>query len=208
MKSNGGKVMVMAMLLIALVIAAYAVFAAGDTSAPKGLAASPPPPNAADTLFLPFANIATVEIKAPVEKVFKYVEDPMNLLKWFPDIKTVTDVKGKGLGRSFRWTLEREDVGKGEGLDVTTAYTANQSFEVVDTSNNHWTVIFQSTPDKGTKLTLVLQTAAVVTADQSTWPEAIKKSQTYLEGYAKNIKTEMEKPPAPAPAPAPVPKKP
>jgi len=37
-------------------------------------------------------------INAPVEKVFAYISDPMNLLEWLPSITDARDITGEGVG--------------------------------------------------------------------------------------------------------------
>ena len=46
----------------------------------------------------------SISISAPVEKVFAYVTDPMNLPEWFVGLTEVTDVIGSGVGQHNRWT--------------------------------------------------------------------------------------------------------
>ncbi|MGB5366457.1 MAG: SRPBCC family protein [Polyangiales bacterium] len=46
----------------------------------------------------------SISISAPVEKVFAYVTDPMNLPEWFVGLTEVTDVTGSGVGQHNRWT--------------------------------------------------------------------------------------------------------
>jgi len=143
---------------------------------------------------MPSARIAEVEIKAPVEKVFKYVEEAMNLPKWFPEVKTVTEVKGKGLGRTFKWTYKRGEEAQLEGQSVCVDFVRNQRIITIDTYDNIWTVLYLPTPAGGTKLTIVLQSELPVPAnDPAAWPGLVKKEQDYLQSLAQNIKTEVEK---------------
>ena len=46
----------------------------------------------------------SINISAPVEKVFAYVTDPTNLTEWFVGMTEVTDVSGSGVGQHNRWT--------------------------------------------------------------------------------------------------------
>jgi uncharacterized protein YndB with AHSA1/START domain len=46
---------------------------------------------------------ASTKIQAPVEKVFAYVTDPMNIPEWMVGITEVTDVTGAGLGQRHHW---------------------------------------------------------------------------------------------------------
>lgn len=193
------KIIVPIVGLAALIFAASALFAAGEAPGPKKEAPAPKPPAAApsDMVILPYANIVTVEIKAPVDKVFKYLEDFNNDPQWFPHIKSITNVKGKGLGTTCHWTLEREDVGKLEGEAIMTAYVPNQRLEVIDSGATHWTMLLQSTADKGSLLSIVEETSLKVPADEAAWAGKIKQQFDYIQGYANNVKTIMEKPAEP-----------
>jgi len=46
----------------------------------------------------------SISISAPVEKVFAYVTNPINLPEWFVGLTEVTDVSGSGVGQHNRWT--------------------------------------------------------------------------------------------------------
>ena len=48
----------------------------------------------------------SIAIKAPVEKVFTYISTPTNQIDWMPSMVDVKDVKGSGIGKSFRWTYK------------------------------------------------------------------------------------------------------
>jgi uncharacterized membrane protein len=45
----------------------------------------------------------SITIKAPVEKVFAYVTDPMNLTEWMVGMMDVSDVSGSGADLRFHW---------------------------------------------------------------------------------------------------------
>jgi uncharacterized membrane protein len=48
----------------------------------------------------------SVMINAAVEKGFNYISDPMNQAEWMPSMVSIKDVKGSGLGTSWRWTYK------------------------------------------------------------------------------------------------------
>jgi len=57
----------------------------------------------------------SITIKAPVEKVFSYLCDPMNQLEWLPSMTDVRDITGEGVGQKFGWTYKMMGVSfKGE----------------------------------------------------------------------------------------------
>lgn len=45
----------------------------------------------------------SIDIKAPVKKVFSYVEDPKNEPAWMTSLVDVKNVKGSGAGIHFDW---------------------------------------------------------------------------------------------------------
>jgi uncharacterized membrane protein len=44
-----------------------------------------------------------IEINAPVEKVFSYIDDPRNDTEWITNMIEVNDVTGAGVGKHFNW---------------------------------------------------------------------------------------------------------
>jgi uncharacterized protein YndB with AHSA1/START domain len=46
----------------------------------------------------------SINISAPVEKIFAYLSDPVNTPEWFVGMTEVTDVSGSGVGQHSRWT--------------------------------------------------------------------------------------------------------
>jgi uncharacterized membrane protein len=45
----------------------------------------------------------SINISAPVEKVFAYLDDPMKLPEWMVSLSEVTDVTGSGVGQHYHW---------------------------------------------------------------------------------------------------------
>ena len=52
----------------------------------------------------------SININAPVEKVFAYATDPMNLTEWMVSISDVTDVTGSGVGQNYHWKYKMAGV--------------------------------------------------------------------------------------------------
>ena len=52
----------------------------------------------------------SIDIKAPVEKVFSYLEDPRNGPEWIHSMVEVSDIKGPGLGSHYNWTWKMAGV--------------------------------------------------------------------------------------------------
>jgi len=48
----------------------------------------------------------SIVIQAAADKVFAYVDEPMNLAEWLPSIVEVRNVIGTGAGQQFEWTAK------------------------------------------------------------------------------------------------------
>ena len=46
----------------------------------------------------------SIEIKAPVENVFSYIDETRNSPEWITNMIEVNDIKGSGVGKHFNWT--------------------------------------------------------------------------------------------------------
>lgn len=66
-----------------------------------------------------------VEIKAPIEKVFSYIDDPTNSPEWVTNMIEVNDVKGSGVGRHFNWVWKMVGM-KFNGESTTTEEIPNK----------------------------------------------------------------------------------
>ncbi|MBL7200461.1 MAG: SRPBCC family protein [Anaerolineae bacterium] len=70
--------------------------------------------------------VKSITIDAPVEKVFAYLGDPMNLPEFWPSMVEVTDVEPLPTGGSnFRWVYKMAGV-RFEGATEQVEYVANQ----------------------------------------------------------------------------------
>jgi len=48
----------------------------------------------------------SILINAPVEKVFEYLDDPMNMMEWHPSVTNIRDVTGKGHNQKWKWDFK------------------------------------------------------------------------------------------------------
>lgn len=51
-----------------------------------------------------------IDIKAHVDKVFSYLEDPRNFPEWVHSMVDVRDIKGSGQGAHYNWTWKMAGV--------------------------------------------------------------------------------------------------
>jgi uncharacterized membrane protein len=49
---------------------------------------------------------SSIVIHAPADRVFAYVDDPMNLVEWLPTMIEIRNVIGTGAGQQQEWTYK------------------------------------------------------------------------------------------------------
>ena len=142
--------------------------------------------------------IDSIEIKATPAKVFNYLADPMSLMAYYPNMKSVTNVQGQGLGATYNWTLDRQ--GKIIiGQAVCADYVPNQKLVFFTSLPNatvleSWTFLIAPTPNGGTRLTAVMQSVAENPAMTPSDRQAVAKAFRHeVQTVLNNIKTEVEK---------------
>ena len=99
----------------------------------------------------------SITINAPVEKVFAYIEDPINELEWIPSLVEVQDVAGQGAETHFRWAYKMAGM-RLEGESRNTEYIPNERIVTQSKGGivSTWTLTFEP-HDGGTKLNLVIE---------------------------------------------------
>jgi len=142
------------------------------------------------------SSYETLEIKAPVEKVFKIAVDPNNLQKFDPGF-TVSNIQGQGLGSSYHWNWKggaanAEAEVAGDSLIV--GYVPNQSLTAMCTNNQTFYLLFLANPDQTTKLIVGRQTIVLpLEATEAAKQAAADAEAAWFKGYVNGIKTEAEK---------------
>ena len=71
--------------------------------------------------------VRSVTINAPVEKVFNYLTDPLNLLEIWPSLVEVSEVQQtpEGVGSTYRWVYKLAGI-RFEGKAEFVEYVANK----------------------------------------------------------------------------------
>ena len=98
----------------------------------------------------------SMTINAPVEKVFAYIDDPMNELEWFPGLMEIRDVMGKGVGARSRFAYKMIGI-RLEGESTVTEHIPNERIVTQSKGGiiSTWTWTFK--PENGrTRLTVVV----------------------------------------------------
>jgi uncharacterized membrane protein len=67
----------------------------------------------------------SIEIKAPVDKVFSYLDDPINSPEWINNMIEVNDVTGSGIGKHFNWVWKMAGI-HFKGESTNTEYIPNK----------------------------------------------------------------------------------
>jgi uncharacterized membrane protein len=135
----------------------------------------------------------SITIDAPVEKVFAYIDNPVNELEWFPGLMEVGDVTGKGVGARSHFTYKMIGI-RLEGESTVTEYVPNE--RIVTQSKGGivsiWTWTFK--PQNGrTKLTVVVDyTIPIPVLGKLAEAVAVKWTEREADMATANIKARME----------------
>ena len=135
----------------------------------------------------------SITINAPVEKVFAYIEDPMNQLEYLPSIVEVKDVTGQGVGAHYRWAYKMTGL-RFEGETTMTEYVSNERI-VVQTKGgiaSTWSWTFTS-GDGGTEVSLTVEYTIPVPVLGKLGEALVLKQNEREAGTAlANIKAKLE----------------
>jgi len=143
--------------------------------------------------FAPSAAIMSIDIKAPVGKVFAYIDDSASITKWMTGIKTVTNIKGKGVGKTFDWAAELEGV-KLAGDAMVLDHVPNKKITATNSIGDVWTAVFKSNKGGGTTLIVSQQTfLGVPNLKLETIAAARAQHLEALKVSCGNIKANLEK---------------
>ena len=133
----------------------------------------------------------SITINAPVEKVFKYVEEPTNLPKFWPSMVEVSDVKRSGdQVRTFNWVYKMAGL-KVDGNTEITERIPNQKTVSVSTGG---TIVSNYAPEgQGTKVTVDADYKIPgALLGKLAEPLVIRINERESETLLENLKTIME----------------
>ena len=136
----------------------------------------------------------TITIKAPVEKVFSYLDEPTNLPEVWPGFVEAKDVKRlPSGGNSFGWAYKMAGM-RFEGTGETTEYVANERTVVKTKGGIESTATWTYQPeDGGTKLTLEVEyTVPIPLLGKLAEALIVKLNQNEADVVMTNLKTRME----------------
>lgn len=135
----------------------------------------------------------SINISAPVEKVFAYVSDPMNIPEWLPNMMEVTEVTGSGVGQHYRWRAKMAGVPL-NGESTVREYIPNQR-RVVEGKGGFvstWTFTYEP-HDSGTKFGINIEyTIPVPVLGKLAEKLVLKQNERTADMAMANIKDKME----------------
>ena len=137
----------------------------------------------------------TITINAPVEKVFGYLDEPMNQLEIWPSLVEVKDVQRlpSGIGSSFRWVYKMAGM-RFEGTSEITEYIPNQRMVTKTKGGIESTHITTFQPEAGgTKVTTEVEyTVPIPLLGKLVEAFIVKQNEHEAELFLANLKARME----------------
>ena len=141
---------------------------------------------------MPIIN-SSINISAPVEKVFAYVTDPLATPEWLVGATEVTDVTGSGVGQHYHWKYNMLGVPlRGE---TTVSEQVPNERSVTDSKGGITsTFTFTFAPHEGgTKLDLEIDyTIPVPVLGKLAEQLVLKRNQRDMDVSMENLKDNME----------------
>jgi len=135
----------------------------------------------------------SININAPVEKVFAYISDPETQLEWLPSITDYRDVTGEGVGQRWSWTYKMAGL-RFNGKSEVTEHVPNQRRAVKTTGGipSNWTWILE--PEAGgTRLNMLIEyTIPVPVVGKLGEKLVLRQNEREADLTMANIKTRME----------------
>lgn len=135
----------------------------------------------------------SITINVPVEKVFAYIENPMNQPEWIASMIEIKDVSGHGVGAHYRWAYKMVGM-RFEGKDTVKEYVPDERIVTQSKGDilSTWTYTF-APEDGGTKLTLTVEyTIPIPVLGKLAEVLAPKWTTREADMTAANIKAKME----------------
>ena len=135
----------------------------------------------------------SININAPVEKVFAYVSDPMNLPEWLVNMSDVTDVTGSGVGQRHHWKYNMLGIPL-RGESTVSEHVPNERWatESKGGATSTWTFTF-APHEGGTKLNLnVDYTIPVPVLGKLAEKLVLKRNQREAAMSMENAKERLE----------------
>lgn len=135
----------------------------------------------------------SITINAPIEKVFAYLDDPINAMDFIPSITDIRDITGQGVGQKWGWTYKMMGLPlKGEA--GVTEYIRNKRCVVKTTGGilSTWTFAFKAKAGR-IRLKLVVEyTIPVPVIGKMSERLVLRLNQREAEFAIANLKAKLE----------------
>jgi uncharacterized membrane protein len=135
----------------------------------------------------------SININAPVEKVFAYTTDPTNLPEWMVGITDVKDVTGSGVGQHHHWTYKMVGIPL-HGETTASEHVPNERW-VTDSKGGATSVFtFTFAPHEGgTKVNMDIDyTIPIPVLGKLAEKLVLKRNQRDMDMSMENLKDHME----------------
>jgi len=136
----------------------------------------------------------SIIINAPVEKVFEYIDNPLNDPEWMIGMMEVHEVEGlPGVGRHFHWTFKMVGIPlKGQSTTMEHVPNRRTVTESQGGVSSTWAADVEPEGD-GTKLTMKVEyTIPIPVLGKLAEHLISKQNQRNLESSMENIKHMLE----------------
>ena len=135
----------------------------------------------------------SINIQAPVEKVFAYVSNPMSLPEWIVSLSEVMDVTGSGVGQHYHWKYSMVGIPlRGETTVSEHVPNERRVTEGKGGVTSTWTFTF-APHEGGTKLDVELDyTIPVPVLGKLAEKLVLKRNQREAQMSMENIKERLE----------------
>ena len=136
----------------------------------------------------------SISINAPVEKVFAFIEDPVNFPEVWPSMMEIKDVEELPTGgRKYNWVYKMLGV-RLEGTTETTEYVANQRIVSKSAGGIETTFVWELLPEgEGTKLNVSIEyTVPVPVLGKLAEGLIVKLNEREADTLMANLKDRLE----------------
>jgi uncharacterized protein YndB with AHSA1/START domain len=135
----------------------------------------------------------STNIQAPVEEVFAYVTDPMNLPEWLVGMSEATDVTGSGVGQRHHWKYNMVGIPL-RGESTVSEHVPNERWATESKGGATSTFTFTFAPHEGgTKLDLQIDyTIPVPVLGKLAEKLVLKRNQREADLSMENLKERLE----------------
>jgi carbon monoxide dehydrogenase subunit G len=135
----------------------------------------------------------SITINAPPEKIWAYLEDPMNVPEWLPGMIEVRNITGSGVGMRFEWTYKMLGI-QFKGETEVTEFIQNERSVDKSKAGIESTWVYTYEPHEGgTKLSIdVDYKVPVPVLGKLAEKLILKTNEREAELALENIKTMVE----------------